>query len=111
MTKIEVYYCEKKTHCNWKCFALDAYGLGFGIIPSGHDAWRIWHDKECGGKLIQAEIVTPDSTPPSDKREQIAKHLYEYRYSAGYWDTRMTDGDKWKWRNEADQILKLMEGK
>jgi len=67
MTKIEVYYCEKKTHCNWKCFALDAYGLGFGIIPSGHDAWRIWHDKECGGKLIQAEIVTPDSTPPSDK--------------------------------------------
>ena len=57
-------------------------------------------------------VETPvDSTPPSDKREQIAKHLYEYRYSAGYWDTRMTDGDKWKWRNEADQILKLMEKK
>lgn len=65
--RIEVYYCEKKTNCNWKCFALDAHGLGYGIIPSVHNAWRIWHDNECGGKLIQAEIVTPDSTPPSDK--------------------------------------------
>jgi len=43
----------------------------------------------------------PDSTPPSDKREQIANKLRQL--------VLMRDALETIWLKEADQILKLME--
>lgn len=37
--------------------------------------------------------------------EKIAKALYEQEFSAGYWDIRMSKGDKAKWLARAAQIL------
>lgn len=41
-------------------------------------------------------------------REQIARELYEQEFSAGYWDTRMSNGDKVKWLAKADCIISLL---
>ncbi len=38
-------------------------------------------------------------------REGIGKTLYEQEFSAGYWDTQMTEGDKSKWKSKADKTL------
>jgi len=53
----DIIYCEHGTKCKWKCFALDYEGYGHGRIENYLQAWRDWHEKECGGKLIQAVIV------------------------------------------------------
>ena len=64
MTKIaDVIFCDKKEKCKWKCFALDYYGFGRGTLkdyPNYHNSWVEAHECQCGGKLIQAEIVLPN---------------------------------------------------
>ena len=61
MTKIaDVIYCERGRDCKWKCFALDYEGYGHGKLQNYLTEWREWHEKQCGGKLIQAEIVLPN---------------------------------------------------
>ena len=58
MNKIaDIIYCERGTKCKWKCFALDYQGYGHGRIEDYLPAWKEWHEKECGGRLIQAVIV------------------------------------------------------
>jgi hypothetical protein len=52
MKKPMAFYCEHKHKCKWQGFALNS-GLGWGVPPDTTDAWREWHDKQCGGKLIQ----------------------------------------------------------
>ena len=56
----DIIYCEHGTKCKWKCFALDYEGYGHGRIENYLPAWKEWHEKECGGKLIQAVIVKED---------------------------------------------------
>lgn len=52
-----IFYCEKTTKCKWQCFALHR-GMGWGKIPLLYpDGWRDWHERKCGGKLIQGRIV------------------------------------------------------
>lgn len=46
-----VWCCEHRAECKWQGFALHQ-GLSWGIIPE-HSQWREWHDRECGGRLIQ----------------------------------------------------------
>jgi hypothetical protein len=46
------FYCEKLHQCKWQGFKLHQ-GLGWGAVPGENDPWRVWHDKECGGKLIE----------------------------------------------------------
>jgi len=41
-------------------------------------------------------------------RDDIAKCLYEQGFSQGYWDTRMSAGDKIKWLAKADTIISLI---
>ena len=51
-----VWCCERMHLCTWQCFALHQ-GLAWGTVPKKHDAitndWRTWHDRQCGGRLIQ----------------------------------------------------------
>ncbi len=47
-----VWCCEKKYECKWQGFALHQ-GLAWGKIPPKTNMWRLWHDRECGGRLIQ----------------------------------------------------------
>ena len=54
---MDIYYCEKKNKCQWKAFALNADGMSLGRVENALPAWREWHEKMCGGKLVQAEIV------------------------------------------------------
>jgi hypothetical protein len=56
----DIIYCEHGTKCKWKGFALDSQGYGHGRIENYLQAWKDWHEKECGGKLIQAVIVKED---------------------------------------------------
>jgi hypothetical protein len=56
----DIIYCEHKSKCKWKGFALDGNGYGIGKVENYLQAWRDWHEKECGGKLIQAVIVKED---------------------------------------------------
>jgi hypothetical protein len=42
-------------------------------------------------------------------RELIAKELYELEFSHGYWDEKMSNGDKVKWLYRADSILNLIK--
>jgi len=51
------YMCERGRDCKWKCFAFDSNGFTFGDIPDDSTAWKKWHDKECGGKLIPLKIT------------------------------------------------------
>ena len=51
-----VWCCEHRFNCNWQGINLHQ-GLGWGTIPPEHSVFRKWHDKECGGKLIQ--LVEP----------------------------------------------------
>ena len=52
MDQFEVWCCERKSQCKWQGFALHQ-GLGWGTIPPVTDEWRKWHDRECGGRLLQ----------------------------------------------------------
>ena len=56
----DIIYCEHKSKCKWKGFALDGNGYGIGRVENYLQKWRDWHEKECGGKLIQAVIVKED---------------------------------------------------
>ena len=56
----DIIYCEHKSKCKWKGFALDGNGYGIGRVENYLQTWRDWHEKECGGKLIQAVIVKED---------------------------------------------------
>ena len=58
---MDIFYCEKKEKCKWKAFALEFHGVGFGKIENTTYEWRQWHEKECGGKLIQAEIIETEA--------------------------------------------------
>jgi hypothetical protein len=56
----DIIYCEHKSKCKWKGFALDGNGYGIGKVENYLQEWKDWHEKECGGKLIQAVIVKED---------------------------------------------------
>lgn len=45
------FYCEHRHQCKWQCLALHQ-GLGWGRIENTLSAWREWHRRECGGRLI-----------------------------------------------------------
>lgn len=45
------FYCKRRHQCKWQCFALHQ-GLGWGRIENTNPAWREWHQRECGGRLI-----------------------------------------------------------
>ena len=47
-----VWCCEHRYKCKWQAFAL-YQGLAWGTILPETNEWRKWHDKECGGRLIQ----------------------------------------------------------
>jgi hypothetical protein len=53
-----IWFCERKHQCKWQCFALNG-GIAFGEIPiyRGDNSWFKWHEKECGGKLIQINTL------------------------------------------------------
>jgi len=51
--------CIYKEKCKWQAFALHR-GLGWGEIPPPTNAWREWHDKECGGALLQLLAASPE---------------------------------------------------
>lgn len=53
---LSVWCCERKERCRWQGFALNQ-GLGWGTVRKS-GAWREWHDRECGGRLIQ--LTGPD---------------------------------------------------
>jgi hypothetical protein len=59
MTEIidDIFWCENKDRCKWKCFATDHDGFGIGRIENTLPLWREWHEKICGGKLIQGRII------------------------------------------------------
>lgn len=48
----KAFFCEKHHQCKWQGFRLHQ-GLGWGEIPGEHDPWRIWHTRECGGRLVE----------------------------------------------------------
>ena len=50
-SNFSVWCCEKKSKCKWQGFAL-YQGLAWGKVPENTE-WRKWHDRECGGRLIQ----------------------------------------------------------
>lgn len=58
MRRHGVWCCDQQHKCKWQGFALHQ-GLSWGTIPDESNVWRQWHDRECGGKLIQ--IVEPES--------------------------------------------------
>ena len=59
--------------------------------------------------IIQAQVTKVLSMLESsqDKVETVAKCLYEQDYSLGYWDTRMSKGDKSKWIVKVREICRL----
>ena len=57
------------------------------LIPT----WLQEFEKEAGYMTKQEEI-----------REGMAKALFEREFSEGYWDTRMSNGDKVQWFAKAD---------
>lgn len=51
-----VHCCERLHQCKWQGFALHK-GLSWGRIENHTSEWRKWHAQECGGKLIQFDLV------------------------------------------------------
>lgn len=65
-----VWCCEREHQCKWQCFALHR-GLAWGTIPNEHNVWRQWHDRECGGQLIQ--LLEPFDTSSPTAREDMSR--------------------------------------
>ncbi len=61
----KAFFCEKLHQCKWQGFRLHQ-GLGWGAIPGERDPWRVWHEKECGGKLVEL-FLKPDQEARSTK--------------------------------------------
>jgi len=57
MIEEDGFVCERRNDCKWKCFALDKNGFTFGKIEDTLSAWKEWHQKQCGGKLIPVKII------------------------------------------------------
>ncbi len=58
-----VWCCEHKSKCKWQGFALHK-GLAWGSPELSLPEWREWHEKQCGGNLIQllpASAAAPES--------------------------------------------------
>ena len=55
----DVWCCELSYTCKGQAFALHQ-GLGWGKVPPKTNEWRKWHDRVCGGKLIQITVATED---------------------------------------------------
>lgn len=49
---IGVWCCERMAFCRWQGYEL-SFGLAWGRVEDCSPTWREWHDRECGGKLIQ----------------------------------------------------------
>jgi len=52
-----IFWCDKREKCQWKCFALDYSGFSIGRIENTLLAWREAHKHYCGGKLTQGKII------------------------------------------------------
>ncbi len=57
-----IFWCDKREKCGWKCFALNYSGFAIGKIENTLLAWREAHEHYCGGKLIQGKIVEDSAT-------------------------------------------------
>ena len=58
-----VYACEKGRKCKWKAFHASYYSLTEGKIKNSTSEWREWHEKKCGGRLIQYKLVEVNDEP------------------------------------------------
>jgi hypothetical protein len=47
-----VWCCERRSECAWQGYALH-HGLAWGVVPGEETPWRRYHDRHCGGRLIQ----------------------------------------------------------
>lgn len=48
-----IWCCRRGACCQWKGFALSKDGIAIGTIPHETDRWRRFHQRECGGELVQ----------------------------------------------------------
>ncbi len=46
-----VWCCENKSKCKWQGFVLN-HGIAWGVVPV-YGEWKEYHDRHCGGRLIQ----------------------------------------------------------
>jgi hypothetical protein len=58
----DIFWCDKREKCQWKCFALSYSGFSIGRIENTLLAWREAHKHFCGGELIQGKIVKDCAT-------------------------------------------------
>ena len=48
-----IWGCRLGSWCQWKGFALSKDGIAIGTVPHETNEWRKWHERECGGELVQ----------------------------------------------------------
>jgi len=93
-----VWCCEYRHKCKWQGFALHQ-GLAWGSKEYALRAWRTWHDRECGGKLIQ---LVPTGKKPLDNTTilktalNMAEALDEQARKYSATDMVMLDREQWE---------------
>lgn len=70
--------------------------VDYGDVTVGEEIWDI-------DGLLKAQLAKCKKEE-YEFLDKIAKCLYEQDYSKGYWDNRMSRGDKAKWLEKARQI-------
>lgn len=53
----DIFWCNKRDNCQWKCFALDHWGFAIGNITNVLPAWKEAHERYCDGQLVQGQIM------------------------------------------------------
>ena len=48
-----IWGCRRGGECTWKGTKLSDDGLSLGTVPHESDTWRQWHERKCGGELVQ----------------------------------------------------------
>jgi hypothetical protein len=48
-----IWGCRRGNQCKWKGRKLSSDGIALGIVPHEADTWRQWHERTCGGELVQ----------------------------------------------------------
>lgn len=56
-----VWCCEHRDKCKWPAFS--TIGLSWGTTPGASNIWRNYHDRYCGGRLIQ--LLQPSTKEPN----------------------------------------------
>ena len=76
-----VWCCAKKARCKWQGFALHQ-GLAWGTVPPPSNTWRQWHDRECGGELVQ--LLAPGGQSAADEVGQLRAEVERLRKRLPY---------------------------